>query len=355
MSFKLIFLEEFGKAFVPKRVIPNLRKYLLKTGFNEVPYKFFGLLFYISTFITAAIFITFIFPALKEPSIYFFLKDLHPSKFSIFEIFIYSFLSWFAVQLFFAALFILLVYFYLDLKIYHRTKKMEEQLADFLQVLSANLKGGMTFERALWSAIKPRFSVLGSEMAKASKKVMTGYEISKALTELADKYDSLMLRRTVDLMISEVESGGNVAQLIDRLVDNLKETKALKDEMSGSAIAYVIFISVIVVVISPLLFALSFHLVILMLKFVGTLSSSSQRVASLPFTFSKTNVNPNDFRIFSVLAVFVISFFSSLIVSIVEKGDMKGGLKYIPIYIFGSMAMYLLFMKVLSLFFGGIF
>src|SRR3989344_4310202 len=340
MALKIIFLKEFGKAFVPKKFAPNLRKYLLKAGFNEVPYKFFGLLFYISALITTLIFIAFIFPYLK--------------KFSLFEIYVYSFLSWFVVQMFFAALFILLVYFHMDLKIYFRTKKMEEQLPDFLQVLSANLKGGMIFERALWAAIKPRFNVLGSEMAKASKKVMTGYETGKALTELTERYDSLMLRRTVDLMISEVESGGNVAELIDRLVDNLKETKALKDELSGAAIAYVIFISVIVIVISPLLFALSFHLLVLILNFIRNLSVAAQRGAALPFVFSKINVNQDDFRAFSIVAILTISFFSSLIVAIVEKGSMKSGLKYIPIYIFGSMMFYFIFMKALGAMFGGI-
>jgi len=162
---KVIFLEEFGKAFVPKKFIPNLRIYLLKAGLNEVPYKFFGLLFYITALITSVIFISFIFPFLK--------------KLSLLKVLIYSFLGWFTTQLLFATLFILLVYFYLDLKIYHRTKKMEEQLPDFLQVVSANLKGGMTFERALWSAIKPRFDVLGSEMAIASKNCFAIFEPKK--------------------------------------------------------------------------------------------------------------------------------------------------------------------------------
>ncbi len=248
MTPRIIFLEIFGKAFVPKRFIPFLRAYLLKAGINEVPYKFFGLLFYISAFITYIIFITFIVPFLKGKSL--------PL------IALFSFVSWSVVQFFFATFFILFIYFYLDLRIYKRTKELEEQLADFLQVVAANLRGGMTFERALWSSIKPRFKVLASEMAIASKKVMTGYDVSRALTELAQKYDSLMLRRTVDLMISELESGGNIADLIDRIVDNLKETKSLKDEMSASAISYVMFISVIAIVISPLLFALSFHLLL---------------------------------------------------------------------------------------------
>ena len=88
MALKIIFLDEFGKAFVPKKIIPNLRKYLLKAGFNDVPYKFFGVLFYVSALITTLIFIAFIYPYLK--------------KFSLFEIYIYSFLGWFVVQLFFA-------------------------------------------------------------------------------------------------------------------------------------------------------------------------------------------------------------------------------------------------------------
>lgn len=342
MSLQIIFLEEFGKAFVPKKFRPNLRQYLLKAGINEVPYRFFGLLFYVSALITTLIFIIFIFPYLKE------------QKYGALGIGVFSFLSWFGIQLFFATLFILLMYFYLDLKIYHRTKRMEAQLADFLEVVSANLKGGMTFERALWSAIKPRFDVLGSEMAKVSKKVMTGYDVSKALTELADKYDSLMLKRTVDLMISELESGGNVANLIDRIVDNLKETKLLKDEMSASAITYVIFISVIVVVISPLLFALSFHLLTIFIGFIGKLQLQTSRATSLSFVFSKVTLNPKNFRTFSMIAILVISFFSSLIVSIVEKGDMKGGLKYIPIYVLGSVGLYFIFLKAVGIFLSGL-
>jgi len=71
----------------------------------------------------------------------------------------------------------------------------------------------------------------------------------------------------------------------EQIVDNLKETKALKDEMSAAAIAYVIFISVIVVVISPLLFALSFNLLILIINFIGKLSVATQKAATLPFVF----------------------------------------------------------------------
>ena len=117
MALKIIFLEEFGKAFVPNKFIPNLRSYILKAGFNEVPYRLFGLLFYFSAIVTTLIFIFFIFPCLSNPSACTLLRLFSVQKFSLLEIYLYSFVSWFLVQFFFASMFILVVYFYLDLRI----------------------------------------------------------------------------------------------------------------------------------------------------------------------------------------------------------------------------------------------
>ena len=129
-----------------------------------------------------------------------------------------STIAFFTVQLSLAIFFILVIFFYVDLRIFKRTKKMEEMLPDFLQVVSSNLKGGLSFENALWGAIKPRFSILANEMAEVSKKVMTGYPVGRSLDEFAQKYDSAMLKRAIDLMISELESGGKVTDLIDNQI-----------------------------------------------------------------------------------------------------------------------------------------
>jgi len=341
MPIRLVLLEEFGKAFVPKKIRPHLRKYLLKADIFPVPYKFFGALFYLTAFITAIIYVFFIYPFLTQ--------------YSPFILLIFSFLLWFITQLFFAALFIILVYFYLDLKIYYRTKNLEIMLPDFLQVVASNLKGGMSFENSLWSAIKPRFALLANEMAEVSKKVMTGYDVHKALVELSEKYNSTMLRRAVDLIISELESGGNIAELIDKIVDNMKKTRNLKEDMAASAITYIIFISVIVIAIAPLLFSLSYSLLIIVSQFLSKMLTATTNIQSMPFQFGEVMIDPKHFRIFSLSALSVISLFSSMIVSIVEKGDIKGGIKYIPLFLAGSLIFYFLFMKILAVSFSGLY
>ena len=340
MAVKIIFLEEFGKAFVPNKTIPYLRVYLLKAGIYTVPYRFFGALFYLTAFITGAIYISFIYPFLLRYS-------------QIFLV-LASTVIWFLIQLLFAAFFILVIYFYLDVRIYKRTRRMEDLLPDFMQIVSSNLKGGMSFENALWGAINPNFSVLANEMAEVSKKVMTGYDVSQALRELEQKYNSPMLRRALDLMISEFESGGNISELIDKIVENLKETKELKEDISASVFAYTIFIGALVVVIAPLLFSLSFNLLIVILNFVSKISASTSHLGALPISFQEISVDPSVFEYFSIAAISIISFFSSMIVSIVEKGSIKSGLKYIPIFLSCSLVMYYIFMKLLTIVFGSL-
>lgn len=344
MELKIIFLEEFGKAFVPKAAIPYLRTYLLKAGIFNVPYKFFGALFYLTALITGIIYIFYAYPFLSNYSQLILLGA--------------SAASWFIIQISFAVLFILLIYFYLDLKIYLRTKSMEELLPDFLQVVSSNLKGGMSFESAILAAIKPRFSILANEMAEVAKKVMTGHEIGTALSELGKKYNSPMLKRTIDLMVTELESGGEIASMIDGIVKNIKKTKELKEEISASVIAYTIFIASIVIVIAPLLFALSFHLLNIILSFVTRLGGAGSGAASviggLTISVGRSATNPDDFKYFSLAALAVIALFSSMIVSIVEKGNIKGGLKYIPIFLIGSTVMYFIMIKFLGFIFKGI-
>ena len=128
----------------------------------------------------------------------------------------------------------------------------------------------------------------------------------------------------------------------------------MKEDISASVVAYTLFIAVLVIAIAPLLFSLSYNLLIIILGFATKLTAATSRVESLPFAFTGVTVDPNNFRYFSIAAISVISFFSSLIVSIVEKGSIKSGLKYIPIFLASSLVMYFVFMGLLSLVFRNI-
>src|SRR3989338_2152681 len=152
------------------------------------------------------------------------------------------------------------------LKYLTEQKKWKMSCLTFLRDFPPTLKGGFAFKKSLGVGIKPRFGILANEIALAAKKVMTGTDVDIALNEFAAKYNSSMLKRAMELVVSEIQSGGKVANIIDKVVENLKKTKALKDEMTASVLTYMIFIGAIVIFISPMLFALAYNLLIVISK-----------------------------------------------------------------------------------------
>jgi Flp pilus assembly protein TadB len=321
------YLSEIGQAFVPKKFRPNLRNYLLTAGIDEVPFKFFGGLFF------SAIFITII-------TYFIFIHQKIATKLSTFIVGAIAFGYILIVALILCAITILFFYFYLNIKIYNRTKKLEDKLVDYLTLVSTNLKGGLSFEKSLWVSIKPDFGILAKEIGLVSKKVLTGNDLTEALIEFSMKYDSPNLKRSMNLIIGEIESGGKVVEVIDKVIINLRKTKMLKDEMAASTITYMIFIGAIVMVISPALFALSGQLLYIIIGFVEKIGGSIASSGIISLNLSNISIDPKQFQWFCRGALITIGTSSAFIISIIEKGDIKGGLRYVPLFVVVSLVIY---------------
>ena len=99
------------------------------------------------------------------------------------------------ILVFIVLLFLLWVLFYIiiDLKIFKRKVDIEDVLADYLQLTASNIRAGMTIDRALWYAVRPRFGVLANEIETVAKETMRGEDLKTALQKFADKYDSILL------------------------------------------------------------------------------------------------------------------------------------------------------------------
>ncbi len=338
---KLIFLDEFGKAFVPKKIRPKLKSYFLKAGINEVPYKIFGGLFYLSLFLTYILYMNYVFPWIDQ-------------NFGSLALIIWTVILWVVIQFSIVGIIMMIIYSYLDVIIYNRTKNMEEVLPEFLNYVSENLRGGMSFDKAMWSAIKPEFGILSDEVSLVAKKVMSGYDVEDAIIEFTDKYDSPLMRRSFGLVIEGMKGGAPLADLIERIHADIIDTVNLKSEMSATNTTYVIFLTTIVLLIAPGLFGLSFNLLLVFKSIAGTLSGAmgGGAASTMPLQFGKVAIDPEGFKLFSIMSLVTISTFSSMIISIIRKGNIKQGLKYVPIYAVVAVVMYFIFRAMFGSFFG---
>lgn len=248
------------------------------------------------------------------------------------------------ILIFVLLIFAMWIMFYLavDLKIFKRKVDIEEVLPDFLQLAASNINAGMTIDRALWYAVRPRFGVLAKEIEVVAKETMGGVDLKIALERFASRYDSNVLKRSISMLNEGVEAGGKIGDLLNRIAANIQEQRAMLKEMSANVTTYVIFITFATVVAAPFLFALS-EVLIEVVKNLGSVlggTSSTAANVGIALSFSGTGVTESDFRTFAIVSLILTSFFSAMMISTIKKGNVKSGIRYIPIFILISLTLY---------------
>jgi pilus assembly protein TadC len=240
---------------------------------------------------------------------------------------------------------------YLDFRINKRQREIEAVFPDYLQLAAANLSAGMTIDRALWSAIRPRFGVLAKEIEDVAKKTMTGYDLEIALQEFGAKYDSPPIQRSVNLIVEGIHSGGHLADILNKIAINMQENAILQKEMAANVTTYTIFISFATIIAAPFLFGLSTQLLIVIKTIAGSIGSDSSGVG---LSINANAVKESDFRIYAIVMLTLSSIMSASIVSVIRKGTIKDGVRLIPFFWVITVGLYFLSTWMLGFMFGGL-
>ncbi|MBI2135340.1 type II secretion system F family protein [Candidatus Woesearchaeota archaeon] len=244
----------------------------------------------------------------------------------------------------------ILFYVIVDLKIFKRRVDIEDVLPDYLQLTASNIKSGMTIDRALWYAVRPRFGVLAKEIETVAKETMKGVDLKEALQKFADKYESVLLKRSMSLLIEGLDAGGEIGDLLNKIAINIQENKIMRREMAANVTTYVIFISFATVAAAPVLFGLSGVLIKVVSGLGSSLGGATGAASSAGFglSFSGAGIQYADFRIFAIVSLLITSFFSAVIIATIKKGSAKSGFRYIPIFAVITITLFLIADKVLG-------
>ncbi|MBU0757954.1 MAG: type II secretion system F family protein [Nanoarchaeota archaeon] len=328
-------LYSVGDILVPSKYESKLKSYFSKAGHTNAPYKLFGSVFFLSIFLAIGVFFKVISPLLQGSPI---LMIIILPSLSVLFIFASAMVMW----------------MYYEIKQFRRTVQIEKVLPDFLSEVSVNLRAGMTFDKSLWNAVEPEYTVLAKEIEIVAKKVMTGEDTETALKEFSEKYNSPLLKESIDLIVVGLKSGGEISDLIDRVVENVKQASYLRKELIANVMSYVIFITMISIVIAPTLYALSFNLMVIIQDLGSKITSSAAGggVAGLT-SFGEVVIQREDFISFSKWCIVVIAITSSLIIADLREGNIKGSIKYVFVFIGVALVVYQVMFFVFSGIFGG--
>lgn len=251
---------------------------------------------------------------------------------------------------------IFVVYGLVIIKKNKRKKELESVLADYLQIVAANLSAGMPIDQALWYAVRERFGVLAEQVEVVARKVMGGIDLEQALADLAKSYDSDLLNKSVILLIEGLKSGGEMTSIVNKIAWNIKETQLLEKEVAAETTTYTVFIVFAALVAAPALYSLSHRIILIMSEVSSKIDINAIAGVStaVPLNLSGQAIQPGDFKLFAIVNLFITSIISAIIISKIKKGGAKLGIKFIPFFAVGAIVLFFILIIILNQLFSNL-
>lgn len=215
----------------------------------------------------------------------------------------------------------------------NRRKFTENILSDFLQLVSSNLRAGMTPFKALKIAAQFDFGPLSKEINKAIKESAGVGDFGVSLLNVSKRIQSPMVERSLQLFVTSLNSGGALAQLLEDLSSDLSETMSLKKELLSSTKTYTMFILFTVLIGTPLLLAISINFI----ETISTLKlfSGTEGVNALAgISIAELEITPEFLSKLSLGMLFMTTLLASLFLGVIREGKRSSGLRYtIPMFV----------------------
>ncbi|OED30455.1 hypothetical protein NL43_02180 [Methanosphaera sp. WGK6] len=221
-------------------------------------------------------------------------------------------------------------------KFEQRNDKLDEELPDFLRQLSSLLKVGLGLESALNELSEHNTNTpLNNEIRRIMLEIQFGKSFDKALLDCGDRNNVDNLKHVIQIIIYSKKSGGNLADILEDIADDLSEIILLKKERRANVMMSVMFLIISSVVATP--FALG--MIRLYSDFIGYLGRTNSLISVIPIA--------------SCGYIVIHSILVSVLLGIILYSNIKRGIRYIFVIMPASLIVYylsqLIFKSVLGL------
>ncbi len=234
------------------------------------------------------------------------------------------------IGLFLSILVILIFVAHLYTLISVRKEQVEKVFPDFLYLLASNLRGGLIPSHAFSAAIRPELGVLAVEAKKA--RIASGGSIVASFKYLTKRVNSVYLDKFTKIFEKTIRTGGNFVDIVEEYADSMRKILDLKEELASQSKGYVGFLLFVSVLILPFLTSVSVYYI----KVISSIQESIGRVGDVegvgPLSRASLQISltPEQFIILVSIFVVITNLMTSLLLGIINKGDMVRGLKYFP-------------------------
>jgi len=196
---------------------------------------------------------------------------------------------------------------------YRWRKAVDEHLPDLFRSIVQAQETGMTLPQAIEEASKRDYGPLTKELKKMNTQISWGMSFEESLLSLGKRVNTVLMQRTVPMVIEAGKSGGRVEKVFDPLGKFVQTTLLLEKERRTQTRPYIAIVYVA-------FFVFLFTIVMLFRSFFANVQGLSMLA---------TGAVPPDTieRIFFHMTS-IQAFFGGLVAGKMGDGSIKAGLKH---------------------------
>lgn len=196
---------------------------------------------------------------------------------------------------------------------YKWRRAIDEHLPDLFRSIVQAQETGMTLPRALEEASKRKYGPLTGELRKMTTQISWGMAFEDALNALGRRVNTVLVQRTVPLIIEASRSGGHVEKVFDPMGKFIQTTLLLDKERRNRTRPYIaiIYVAFFVFLFTIVLLFKSFFVSIEGLPMLGT-----------------TVMSPDEIRRIFFHMTSIQAFFGGLVAGKMGEGTVNAGLKH---------------------------
>ncbi|MGC8888496.1 MAG: type II secretion system F family protein [Candidatus Micrarchaeia archaeon] len=257
-----------------------------------------------------------------------------------------------------AILYEIVLYMLLEFNIEKRKSFVESILPDYLELVAANVRSGISLDKAMVLAARPEFKYFSDDVKLVNKQLYAGSTLQNALMNLANRYRSLQLKHTIRMLTEAIQYGGGMTDLLHQVAKDIRNQQIIQKEISGQLFMYTIFIAFAAIIGAPTLYALTTKMMTVTdTVWAGILAQNPGGLPTTGVSFlrpSPPKITISMYEDFALTAVILITGFGAFIVSAISTGSVIKGIRYLPIFILVGLGVFYIVGAVIGSMFASI-
>ena len=196
---------------------------------------------------------------------------------------------------------------------YRWRKSIDENLPDLFRTIVQAQKTGMTLPQALEEVSKRDYGPLTKELKKINAQISWGMPFEEALQSFAKRVNTMLVRRTVPLIIEAGRSGGRTDKVFEPLGKFVNSILIMEKERKAQTRPYIaiIYVAFYVFIFTVVLLFKTFFVSIEGMPILGSSIMSAEETKRLFFHMGALQ-----------------AFFGGLIAGKMSEGKLNAGLKH---------------------------